>query len=66
MPVAAFLAVPAGVALTRPERVLAPLIAAVAIGVAIREGVENWQALLFAAEGVLLALALRPWRGVRA
>ncbi len=66
VPVAAFLAVPAGVALTRPERVLAPLIAAVAVGVAIREGVENWQALLFALEGVLFALALRPWRGVRA
>ena len=66
VPVAAFLAVPAGVAVTRPERVLAPMIAAVAIGVIVREGPQNWQALLFAAEGLLFALALRPWRGVRA
>jgi glucan 1,3-beta-glucosidase len=66
LPMAAFLAVPAGVASTRPERVLAPLIAAVAIGIIVREGVQNWQALLFSAEGLLFALALRPWRGVRA
>jgi hypothetical protein len=66
VPVAAFLAVPAGVALSRPERVLAPLFAVVAIGVALNEGLQNWQALAFAAEGLLFAVALRPWRGARA
>jgi glucan 1,3-beta-glucosidase len=66
VPVAAFLAVPAGVASARPERVIAPLLALVAVGVAVREGAENWQALAFAAEGLLFALALRPWRAARA
>ncbi len=37
-----------------------------AIGVVVNEGLQNWQAILFSLAFLVLAAALRPWRGARA
>lgn len=63
VPAAVFLLLGAGPGPRLAERVMAALLLPASLAILVAEGVENLQALLYAALVLLLGLGLRPWPG---